>query len=79
MSHPPEPTKPWNPRDFAFYGGLLGLALGVIHAFGHAFWSQPSDDHPVEHLLWEMALSIVTGAALPAFVAVIRNWLMRDR
>jgi hypothetical protein len=79
MSDKPSPIEPWVPKEFAFYGALLGLMVGVVHAYVHAFWSRTGDANVVEHVLWETVISMVAGAALSAILAVIRNRLAQNR
>jgi Mg/Co/Ni transporter MgtE len=73
------PTRAWGTKSLALTGAVLGFVLGIIHAYVHAFWSQTHEEDPIRHILWSMALYVVVGAAFLATIAVIRNWLMRDR
>ncbi|MBM6584034.1 hypothetical protein ILT44_27930 [Microvirga sp. BT689] len=77
MSNKPSPVEPWDLKEFAFYGALLGLFFGVVNAYVHAFWSQPHDHNEIKHILWMMVVYVGAGAALSATLAVIRNRLMR--
>jgi hypothetical protein len=77
VSNKPDPQQRWSKKELAFYGGLLGLLVGVVHSYVHAFWSPPFEDDLLTHILGQMALFIGSGAAGLAAVAAIRNWLMR--
>ena len=70
-------TMPWNTKQFALYGAVIGFVVGIVHAYVDAFWSQTADDQVIEHILWPMGLRVVAGAALLGAVAIIRNWLVR--
>ena len=74
MSNGPRQTHPWNTKRFAFYGALLGFTVGIINAYVHAFWSPPADDE-LPHLLTQMTVFVVAGAASLAATAAIRNWV----
>jgi len=77
MSNRPGSKQRWSKRGLALYGGLLGLLVGVVHSFVHAFWSPPFEDDLVTHILGQMALFIGGGAVGLAAVAAILNWLRR--
>jgi hypothetical protein len=82
MSSGPKPQKRWDPKDFGFYGALLGLIAGIMRNFYYALRGQIPDvpeDDLLTYLPPEMILFVVAGAALLAAIAAIRNWLMLDR
>ena len=82
MSNGPKPQKRWDPKEFALYGALVGLIAGIMRNFYYALSGRiPGDpeDDLLTHLLPEMILFVVAGAALLAAIAAIRNWLMLDR
>ncbi|WP_457094521.1 hypothetical protein [Microvirga sp. P5_D2] len=74
MSNRPDPQQRWSTREFAFYGALLGLLVGVVHNYVHAFWDTSYEGDVSTHILTEMVIFIVGGAAGLAAVAAIRNW-----
>lgn len=74
MSNGPGLSRPWNTRHFALAGAVLGVAVGIIHAYVHAFWS-PLEGDVIPHVQFRMILFPMSGAALLASIAAIRNWL----
>ncbi len=77
MSNERKRKQRWNVKDFAVVGVWLGFAVGFIHAYVHAFWSQSHGHNEIDHILWRMVIFVVAGAALSAAIAVIHSWLMR--
>jgi hypothetical protein len=75
--------KRWDTRSLAIYGALLGSFLGFLEQFCHAFcpasWRHEPSGNLFVHVLLEVVFGAVTGAALFAAVAAIRNRLIRDR
>ena len=76
MSHSREPTT-WSTRRLALYGVVLGLVVSMIHNYVHAFWSPAAAGDELAHLQSRMAVFVVSGGALGAAIAVIRNRLRR--
>jgi uncharacterized membrane protein YagU involved in acid resistance len=79
MSDEPRATKPWDTKLFTLNGAMLGFILGIVHAYVHAFWSRPHEEHLIGHIFWSIALYILVGAALLTSITVIRNWLRREQ
>jgi hypothetical protein len=77
MTNKPGSTKPWKTAHFALYGAVIGLLVGIVHSYTHAFWSHALEDDLHTHVRNYMIGSIMTGAAILGAVSVIRNWLVR--
>jgi hypothetical protein len=72
-------ARPWSISALAFYGALLGFAVGIVHTYVHAFWSPSQSDDLIPHIITRMVLFVGTGAAVLAAVSAVRNWLVRRR
>jgi hypothetical protein len=79
MSNRPGSAEPWKTRRFALYGAVIGLVVGVVHVYDHAFWRKTPEDDLLTHVQTWMVVFIVAGAALLGAVSVIRNWFMQRR
>jgi hypothetical protein len=75
MSNGPSPKQSWNTKSLALYGAGLGILVGIIHAYVHAFWSPPVEDDVLRHVVTRMILFAGAGASLLAGISAIRNWL----
>jgi hypothetical protein len=78
----PKTRSRWDAIGLATYGGLLGILLAMVEQFCHAFcpasWHYVPEGDLFEHVLIEVVAFAVTGAALLAGIATIRNWLSRE-
>jgi hypothetical protein len=78
----PKTRSRWDAIGLATYGGLLGMLLAMMEQFCHAFcpasWHYVPEGDLFEHVLIEVVAFAVTGAALLAGIATIRNWLSRE-
>jgi hypothetical protein len=72
-------SERWSTRSYAFNGALLGLFVGVVHSYVHAFWSPSSQGDLVLHIMTRMVTFILAGAAVFAAMSALRNWLMQRR
>jgi hypothetical protein len=76
-------TKRWDTMHLALYGALLGIFVGMVEQFCHAFclpfWPQISGDDLFAHILIEVVAFALAGASLLAAISAIRNWFMRQR
>jgi hypothetical protein len=79
MSSGPGPVKPWNTIGFALFGAALGVGVGIVHNFIHAFWSRTFQDDLLTHIVARMCLFTVAGAVILGAISAIRNRLMRAR
>ena len=65
------------------YGALLGMFLGMLEQFCHAFcptsWQHSPGENLFAHVLIEVVIGAFAGASLLAAISAIRNWLMQDR
>ncbi len=75
--------KRWDTAHLAGYGALLGIVLGMLEQFCHAFCPTSWDHSPGEnlfiHVLIEVVIGAFAGATLFAAISALRNWLMQDR
>jgi hypothetical protein len=78
----PKTRSRWETLSLATYGGLLGIAFAMMEQFCHAFcpasWSYTPEGDMLVHVLVEVITFAAGGAALPAGIAVIRNWLSHE-
>jgi hypothetical protein len=79
MSNNRRSSERWSTRSYAFNGALLGLFVGVVHSYVHAFWSPSSHDDLIPHIMTRMGTFIVDGAAVFAAMSALRNRLMQRR
>jgi hypothetical protein len=77
------PRKRWDTVRLALNGALLGMFVAIVEQFCHAFCPASLRHVPagslLKHVLTEFVIGAFAGAALFAAVAMVRNWLMRDR
>jgi len=75
--------KCWDTRWLALCGAALGIVFGIFEQFCHAFcpasWQYDPGTDLFGHVLLEVVVSAVAGAALFAGISVIRNWLVKER
>jgi hypothetical protein len=57
---------------------LLAIMEQFCHAFCPASWYHVPEGDLLPHVLMEVFVFAVAGAALLAATAMIRNWLMRE-
>ena len=76
-------TKPWNTASLAVYGALLGMSLGVMEQFCHAFCPSSLRHTPggnlLTHVLIEVAIGAFVGATSVAIISTVRNWLISNK
>jgi len=63
------PKQSWNTKILALYVAGLGILVGIIHAYVHAFWSPPVEDDVLRHIVTRMILSAGAGASSLAGVS----------
>jgi len=67
---------PWNTKRLALTGAILGVAVGIVHAYVHAFWSERAID-VITHVQIRMIIFPAIGAALLAAVSATINLFRR--
>lgn len=81
MTKGPEPRKRWDTASFALYGALLGICAAIGEQFCHAFcpstWRQTPEGDLFTHVITEVAVFAMAGAALLGGICAIRNRLVR--
>jgi uncharacterized membrane protein YeaQ/YmgE (transglycosylase-associated protein family) len=67
-------SEPWGTKFFALCGAILGMIVGLVHAYDHAFF-RPSALGEINHVQARTILCPVIGAVLLAAESAIRNRL----
>jgi hypothetical protein len=74
MAQQVEPKQVWGISASATYGGLAGIAAGVVHQIYSSF-SMEIPDNVYVHVVGATLVGAFSGAVLFASVALFRNWL----
>jgi hypothetical protein len=77
-----KPKKRWNTASLALHGALISMGLGVLgqlyHASCPASWQHVWGENLFSHVLVDVVIGAVAGAALFGAVSAIRNRLRQD-